>query len=127
MRTRYLRKGARAAAISLVALCFAAPALAQQANDPPPADPFAGASNLGDAALASIATPQVLAQSIQTLTATNTGNSITAETIQNGDISIDADAFAGFSGIGNFVMNTGNNNNLQGSVSVVIVTPPPTP
>ena len=115
----------RYAALLSIALGLASPAWAQEAAQPPP-DPFAGAPSLSNGALSHVATPSVLAQSIQTLTATSSGNVVSAETVQNGDINIHADAFAGFSGIGNFVMNTGNNNTLQGSVSVVIVTPPPT-
>lgn len=59
----------------------------------------------------------------QALTATNSGNSITADHVGSGDISLTAGAFAGFAGIGNFVINSGHNNNLQGSLSILIVTP----
>ena len=54
----------------------------------------------------------------QNLNATNSGNTITAGTVQNGDINFSGNALTGFSGVGNFVTNTGNNNNLQGSISV---------
>lgn len=57
----------------------------------------------------------------QTLTALNTGNSLTAAQIGSGEIRLDANAFSGFSGIGNFVINSGHNNNLQSSLSVNIV------
>nr|WP_312052894.1 hypothetical protein [Brevundimonas diminuta] len=40
---------------------------------------------------------------------------------------IDANAFSGFNGIGNFVMNSGNNNNLQGAITINIVTTAPNP
>ena len=59
----------------------------------------------------------------QNLTATNSGNSITANTVGSGDITLAEGAFAGFAGIGNFVVNSGHNNNLQGSMSIIIVTP----
>jgi hypothetical protein len=59
----------------------------------------------------------------QNLTATNSGNSITADTVGSGNITLAEGAFAGFAGIGNFVINSGHNNNLQGSLSIIIVTP----
>ena len=60
----------------------------------------------------------------QQLTATSSGNSVTANTIESGDVSFSSGSLQGFSGIGNFVINTGANNNLQGSISVSIVTTP---
>jgi hypothetical protein len=56
----------------------------------------------------------------QDLKATVTGNQITAGTVQSGDVNIGANAL-GFNGIGNFVINTGNNNVLQGSLSVTVL------
>ncbi|MGH7017610.1 MAG: hypothetical protein ACRED8_11095, partial [Caulobacteraceae bacterium] len=50
----------------------------------------------------------------QTLGATDTGNSIVAGTVTNGDVNVGAGAFSGFNGVGNFVVNTGNNNIVQG-------------
>jgi hypothetical protein len=63
------------------------------------------------------------ADSTQALNAVNSGNSITAGQVGSGDIALTEGAFAGFAGIGNFVINTGHNNNLQGSLSIMIVTP----
>jgi hypothetical protein len=57
----------------------------------------------------------------QTLTAVNTGNQITATQVGSGQITLDPNAFTGFSGIANFVINSGHNNNLQSSLSVNIV------
>lgn len=57
----------------------------------------------------------------QTLTALNTGNSVTGGTVGSGAISIDQNAFSGFDGIGNFVINSGHNNTLQSTLSVSIV------
>ena len=54
------------------------------------------------------------------LTATNSGNSVTAGSVTSGGIAFSSNARSGFSGVGNFVMNTGNNNNLQGSITVNI-------
>lgn len=65
----------------------------------------------------------VYAGANQNLTATNTGNSIHAGSVGSGDITLTEGAFAGFSGIGNFVVNSGHNNNLQGSLSIIVVSP----
>ncbi len=56
----------------------------------------------------------------QQLTAVNSGNAVNATTVTTGTISLDGNALSGYNGVGNFVMNTGNNNNLQGSLSVNI-------
>lgn len=69
----------------------------------------------------------VIVASDQLLKATNSGNSINANTVGSGAITIGANAFAGYSGVGNFVMNTGHNNNLQGAITINIVTTGPTP
>jgi hypothetical protein len=64
----------------------------------------------------------------QTLNAVNTGNTVSGNTVTSGTMNIGSNAFSGFSGIGNFVMNTGHNNNLQASMSVnVVLAPPGTP
>jgi len=63
----------------------------------------------------------------QVLTATNSGNTVTGDVIGSGEITLGSDAFSGYSGIGNFVINTGHNNNLQSSVNVSIVLPPAAP
>ena len=60
----------------------------------------------------------------QDLSATNTGNNITAGLITNGTINIGTGAFSGFNGVGNFVLNTGTSDNIQGSLSVSIVLSP---
>lgn len=64
----------------------------------------------------------VVVASDQLLHATNSGNSLRADKIDSGAITVGANAFNGFSGIGNFVMNTGHNNNLQGAITVNIAT-----
>lgn len=63
----------------------------------------------------------VVALSEQDLTATNTGNTVIADTLRNGDIAFTSGALNGFAGVGNFVVNTGNNNNLQGAISINII------
>ena len=69
------------------------------------------------------ASPSGIAVTMQDLTASNSDNSLTAGTIVTGNISVPASAFNGYTGVGNFVFNTGNNNNVQGSLSITIVTP----
>jgi hypothetical protein len=61
----------------------------------------------------------------QQLSATNSGNSVTASVLRNGDVAFSTSALTGFTGVGNFVINTGNNSNLQGTISVNIVTNAP--
>lgn len=60
----------------------------------------------------------------QTLTAFNSGNSVSGETVSSGQVNLGQGAFSGYSGLGNFVINTGHNNNLQSSMSVSVVLPP---
>ena len=69
----------------------------------------------------------VVVASDQLLKATNSGNSVTANTVGSGGITFAGGAFAGYNGIGNFVMNTGHNNNLQGAITINLVTTGPTP
>jgi hypothetical protein len=64
-----------------------------------------------------------LALTNQNLDAVNTGNQVNADSVTTGDINVPNGAFDGFNGVGNFVFNTGNNNNLQGTLSVTIVAP----
>jgi len=59
----------------------------------------------------------------QDLTAVNRGNTITANTVGSGQVVIGSGAFAGFAGVGNFVINSGHNNNLQGALTINIVAP----
>lgn len=59
----------------------------------------------------------------QNLSAVNTGNTVSANSLTTGDVTLQSNAFSGFSGIGNFVVNTGNNNNVQGSLSVTVIAP----
>ncbi len=61
----------------------------------------------------------------QQLNATNSGNSVIANTMHTGDVAFSTSALSGFAGVGNFVINTGNNSNLQGTINVSIVTTAP--
>lgn len=63
----------------------------------------------------------------QVLTATNTGNTVTGDTVGSGAVTLGSGTFSGYDGIGNFVINTGHNNNLQSSMNVSIVLAPPMP
>jgi hypothetical protein len=66
----------------------------------------------------------VIQDTTQTLTANNSGNSVNGDAIGSGAVNLGANAFNGYDGIGNFVINTGHNNNLQGSISVSIAMTP---
>jgi hypothetical protein len=70
---------------------------------------------------------EVVIDTGQVLTATNTGNSVTGDTVGSGQVNIGSGAFSGYDGIGNFVINTGHNNNLQSSMNVSVVLAPPVP
>jgi hypothetical protein len=60
----------------------------------------------------------------QQLTGTTSGNTVTAGTINSGDVSFSEGALDGFNGVGNFVINTGANNTLQGAINISVVTTP---
>lgn len=60
----------------------------------------------------------------QDLTAVNSGNSITANAVGSGAITLDGAALSGFAGIGNILMNTGHNNNMQSTMSVTVIIGP---
>jgi hypothetical protein len=73
--------------------------------------------------LANLSGGSSIALTNQNLDAVNSGNQINAGSVNTGDINVPNGAFNGFNGVGNFVFNTGNNNNLQGTLSVTILTP----
>lgn len=115
---------------------IAGPSFAQ--HRPAPATPVAEVATdpsepqpLDDAALQALNGREgvviVVATSEQLLHATNSGNSVNGQIIGSGDLTIGAGAFSGFNGIGNFVMNSGHNNNLQGAITINIATGAPTP
>ena len=66
----------------------------------------------------------VNAMTTQQLTGSSSGNTVTAETITSGSVTFSQDALNGFNGVGNFVINTGANNTLQGAINLSIVTAP---
>jgi hypothetical protein len=109
-------------------------ASAQATSSPTPATPSAGppaasglARPVSDAELQELSGGQAVAVNEQQLKAMSTDNSVTAlGNVTNGPVNLSAGAFSGFSGLGNFVINTGNNNVLQGSMSVnITMTPSP--
>jgi len=58
----------------------------------------------------------------QELMATSANNTIvTGGDFNTGSVSFGANAFSGFNGVGVFVVNTGANSNLQGSIGVTVV------
>lgn len=65
---------------------------------------------------------QVITDSV--LTAANSGNTVTGDVVGSGNVDIGSAAFSGYSGLGNFVINTGHNNNLQASMNVSITLAP---
>jgi hypothetical protein len=66
-------------------------------------------------------TENVLTVTNQVVNGATTGNTITVGgNMTNGAVNLDANAFSGFAGIGNFVINTGNNNTVQGTLSVQV-------
>jgi hypothetical protein len=60
----------------------------------------------------------------QQLTGTTTGNTVMAGTLTSGAVNFSPEALSGFNGVGNFVINTGANNTLQGAVNISVVTVP---
>lgn len=122
--------------IFVMAAFAAAPTIAQQSPSADLAPALIGtqvplsASSEAPAALTSDLLAAESAQGVsntvlteQQLTATNSGNAVVATgNIVTGDIAFSSTALSGFSGVGNFVVNTGNNSNLQGSINVTIVT-----
>jgi hypothetical protein len=123
-------------AAALVVGAFATPALCapQQAPVTPPvaASPFSDAAPVGadglDARGGTNTTVNVSingsAVGVQDLSGINTGNAINAASVTNGDVNIGPSAFSGFNGVGNFVMNTGNQDNINGALIVNIMAAP---
>jgi len=109
-----------AALAAQTSIAFAEPSDATLA---PTTDVAATDTDLADTDLADLAGGQntSIALTEQDLTAVNSGNQVNADAVTSGAISFSDGALSNFAGIGNFVINTGHNNNLQGSLSVTIV------
>jgi hypothetical protein len=82
---------------------------------------------VSDTELQELSGGQAVAVNEQQLKAVSSDNSVNAlGNVTNGPVTLSPGAFSGFSGLGNFVINTGNNNTLQGSMSVnITMTPSP--
>ena len=130
----------RTTAFMLAAIAIAAPtSLHAQAQEAPQQAPAPIAAADITATTPKTATPLALDEladlhgkqgvtnnnilSSQELTAISQGNTINANTVTAGQISIGPGAFDGFAGVGNFVINSGQNNNLQGALTVNIQAP----
>jgi hypothetical protein len=68
--------------------------------------------------------PQFTVANSQNVSASSSSNVISAGSLVSGGVSFSQNAFSGFSGIGNIVVNTGNNNAIQGTLSVTVVGAP---
>jgi hypothetical protein len=105
-----------------------APAFAQTAQIAPAANGLTPAPDVLSAEALESESAQGVDNSVlseQQLNATTSGNSVIAATMTTGDVAFSTSALSGFAGVGNFVINTGNNSNLQGTISVNIVTSTP--
>lgn len=122
----FLRYSLLAAVLSAMA---AGAVCAQTVSQPLPQQPpvRGGVKPVSDAELQDLSGGQAVAVNEQQLKAMTTDNSVNAlGSVTNGPVNLSANAFSGFSGLGNFVINTGNNNTLQGSMSVnITMTPAP--
>ncbi len=115
-----------------VALASASAASAREASltasaSPAPADEAELLSSEDMDALSGGTGVEVVIDTGQVLTATNNGNTVSGDTVGSGEVTIGSGAFSVYDGIGNFVINTGHNNNLQSSMNVTIVLAPPVP
>lgn len=106
-----------------IVLAFASAASAQEAPQAPAGAELLSLEDMD--ALSGGTGVTAIALTEQTLNAVNSGNSVNANTVSSGQVNIGANAFSGYSGVGNFVINTGHNNNLQSTMSVSIVLAPP--
>jgi hypothetical protein len=120
------------AAFFVASLAGASLAAAEEAPPPAPAANLVEPEVLSPEDMASLSGGtgvEVVVITEGTLRAVNSGNSIAGDTIGSGQVEIGQGAFSGYAGLGNFVINTGHNNNLQSSmnVSVTLAPPPPAP
>ena len=109
-----------AAGVAVSFLLAATQALAEtpDAAPAPIADAELAQMSGGEATLPS-AISMVLTN--QTETASNSNNVVSAGgNVGSGNVNLGQNAFQGFAGIGNFVINTGFQNNLIGNLSVAI-------
>ena len=116
------------AAIALGLLSAGASHAQAQAPQSPAASTAAAPARLSAGELSESRAGQTSVISVlsrQQLDGTTSNNSIQAGTLTAGAVSFSSNALQNYSGVGNFVINTGANNTLQGSISVNIVAQPP--
>ncbi len=111
----------------LAALSAGGGALAQSpaaaaATEPTASAPALSADELAEASGGQGVTVDVMSR--QQLTGSTSGNTVNAGTLTSGEVSFGPNALDGFNGVGNFVINTGANNTLQGAINITIVTTP---
>jgi hypothetical protein len=113
-----------------LALAVSAIAAAGQAAPPPspaaqPAQPRLAAEPVNEDDLQALSGGQAMNVNEQQLKAMTSDNSVNAlGSVNNGSVTVSPGAFAGYAGLGNFVINTGNNNSLQGTMNVNIMLAP---
>jgi len=115
------------ATILVGGLAYSGAALAQEVPVTPPVNPGEVLNSDDMEHLTVGAGVDIVTITQQTLTAVNSGNSVSGDTVSSGDVNIGSDAFSGYSGLANFVINTGHNNNLQASMNLTIVLGPADP
>lgn len=115
------------AAILVGGLAYSGAASAQEVPVTPPVNPGEVLNSDDMEHLTVGAGVDIVTITQQTLTAVNSGNSVSGDTVSSGDVNIGSDAFSGYSGLANFVINTGHNNNLQASMNLTIVLGPADP
>lgn len=114
------------AGFALAAALLAAPAWADETANAAPAT-NADESVIDLAELATLSGGDgvdISTVTAQTLRAVSSGNTVRATNVGSGDVQISENAFQDFTGIGNFIINTGHNNTLQSSLNVNIVLAP---
>jgi hypothetical protein len=94
----------------------------EQSTARPPADAPVSASEMASLSGGEGVDVKMLTQ--QQLTGATTGNTVNAGTVTSGAVNFSGNALSGFRGIGNFVVNTGANNTLQGAINISVVTTP---
>ena len=109
------------ALIGVVALVTASPSPSTLVTPPPGS--ASDVLNAADLDAARGGEEHTVTVSTQALTGVSGGNSVNANNVTTGGVMIGSGAFSGFNGLGNFVVNTGNNNVVQGALSVSISMP----
>jgi hypothetical protein len=115
---------------SILALAASAIAAAGHATSPPspaaePTSSHYAAKPISEDDLQALSGGQAVNINEQQLKSITSDNSVNAlGSVNNGPVTVSPGAFSGYSGLGNFVINTGNNNTLQGSMSVNIMLAP---